>query len=69
MGGTPQRMESFAYYIAEQIGERLPPDGKLKDFSEIGQRYSMYKVGPVLSVSVSEPPTATTTNLLSLMFL
>lgn len=53
MGGTQQRMMSFAYYIAEQIGEKLPPDGKLENLSELGQRYSMYKVGPVLSVSVS----------------
>lgn len=53
LGGTQQRMMNFAYYIAEQIGEKLPSDGKLKDLSELGQRYSMYKVGPVLSVNVS----------------
>lgn len=53
MGGTSQRMESFAYYIADIIGEKLPADGKLVDLSQQGQRYALYKVGPVLSVSVS----------------
>lgn len=46
-------MEAFAYHVAEQIGFKLPPDGKLEDLSQRGQRYSMYKVGPVISVSVS----------------
>lgn len=53
MGGTPQRMEAFAHYVAEEINVELPAGGHLKDLTALGQRYSMYKVGPVLSVSVS----------------
>lgn len=51
MGGTPKRMESFAYYIMAEIGHKLPTGTKLLDISEFSHRYAMYKVGPVLSVS------------------
>jgi len=51
MGGTPKRMEQFAYYIMEQIGHKLPAGTTLLDISQFSYRYSMYKVGPVLSVS------------------
>lgn len=53
MGGTPRRMEQFAYYIANQIGYELPAGTILNDISKNSHRYAMYKVGPVLSVSVS----------------
>jgi uridine phosphorylase len=53
MGGTPKRMESFAYYIMKEIGHKLPTGTTLQDISQYSYRYSMYKVGPVLSVSVS----------------
>lgn len=53
MGGTPQRMKTFAYYVAEEINVGLPDGGELEDLTALGQRYSMYKIGPVLSVSVS----------------
>lgn len=53
MGGTPKRMETFAYYIMEIIGHKLPTGTTLLDISQYSYRYSMYKVGPVLSISVS----------------
>lgn len=51
MGGTPKRMEQFAYYIMDEIGHKLPAGTTLQDISHYSYRYSMYKVGPVLSVS------------------
>ncbi|XP_026479462.1 uridine phosphorylase 1-like [Ctenocephalides felis] len=51
MGGTPKRMETFAHFIMEQIGHKLPTGTQLQDISEFSYRYSMYKVGPVLAVS------------------
>lgn len=53
MGGTPKRMENFAYYIMKEIGHKLPPGTTLSDISQYSYRYSMYKIGPVLSISVS----------------
>jgi uridine phosphorylase len=53
MGGTPKRMEQFAYFIMEEIGHKLPAGTTLLDISQYSYRYSMYKVGPVLSISVS----------------
>lgn len=53
MGGTPKRMENFAWYIMKEIGHKLPAGTTLLDISQHSYRYSMYKVGPVLSVSVS----------------
>lgn len=51
MGGTPRRMEQFAYYIMKEIGHKLPCGTTLLDISQYSYRYSMYKVGPVLSIS------------------
>lgn len=53
MGGTPKRVEQFAFYIMEEIGHKLPAGTTLQDISQFSYRYSMYKVGPVLSISVS----------------
>ena len=53
MGGTPRRMEQFARFLMDEIGYELPTGAKLCDISQLSYRYSMYKVGPVLSVSVS----------------
>lgn len=44
-------MKAFAYYVAKEIN--AADGGELEDLTALGQRYSMYKVGPVLSVSVS----------------
>lgn len=52
MGGTPKRMEKFAYYIMDEIGYKLPTGTTLQDISRFSYRYSMFKVGPVLSISV-----------------
>merc|ERR1719245_2824645 len=51
MGGTPQRMKSFAEYMLTQLGYVLPTGTCLVDISERSHRYAMYKVGPVLSIS------------------
>merc|ERR1712106_330439 len=51
MGGTPQRMKSFAEYMLRQLGYLLPTGTCLVDISERSHRYAMYKVGPVLSIS------------------
>lgn len=51
MGGPQKRMESFAQFIMKEIGYELPVGTELKDISQRGNRYSMYKVGPVLSVN------------------
>ncbi|XP_063230253.1 uridine phosphorylase 1 isoform X4 [Bacillus rossius redtenbacheri] len=51
MGGTPKRVEQFAHFIMDEIGHKLPTGTTLLDISQFSYRYSMYKVGPVLSVS------------------
>ncbi|XP_017782199.1 PREDICTED: uridine phosphorylase 1 isoform X2 [Nicrophorus vespilloides] len=51
MGGTPKRMQDFADYIMKEIGYKLPTGTTLQDISRYSYRYSMYKVGPVLSIS------------------
>ncbi|XP_073980187.1 uridine phosphorylase 1 isoform X2 [Rhodnius prolixus] len=51
MGGTPKRMQEFAHYIMGEIGHKLPAGTMLQDISQYSYRYSMYKVGPVLSIS------------------
>lgn len=51
MGGTPKRMEGFAHYIMDEIGYKLPAGTQLQDISAFSYRYSMYKVGPILSIS------------------
>nr|CAD7393667.1 unnamed protein product [Timema cristinae] len=52
LGGTPKRMEQFAHFIMEELGHKLPTGTTLLDISQYSYRYSMYKVGPVLSISV-----------------
>lgn len=51
MGGTPHRMELFANYIGKVIDFTLPTGACLNDISKNSHRYSMFKVGPVLSIS------------------
>ncbi|XP_037091590.1 uridine phosphorylase 1-like [Pollicipes pollicipes] len=51
MGGTPRRMEQFAHFIMKEIGHVLPTGTQLLDISHNSHRYSMFKVGPVISVS------------------
>ena len=52
-GGSPKRMEKFAYFMVGQLGEKLPAGMELCDISHGSDRYVLYKVGPVLSISVS----------------
>lgn len=51
MGGTPQRMQDFAYFIKTEIGYKTPTGTQLIDISKDSHRYAMYKVGPVLAIS------------------
>lgn len=53
VGGTKKRMQDFAYYIKDELGIKLPTGVALTDITQNAHRYSMYKIGPVLSVSVS----------------
>ncbi|XP_050825301.1 LOW QUALITY PROTEIN: uridine phosphorylase 2 [Gopherus flavomarginatus] len=50
VGGSPNRMKAFAQLMHKELG--LEGDGKdLKDICAGTDRYSMYKAGPVLSIS------------------
>ncbi|KAH8284717.1 hypothetical protein KR054_000089, partial [Drosophila jambulina] len=51
MGGTKGRMEHFAYYVMQEIGLKINAATQLRDMAEAGNRFSMFKVGPVLCVS------------------
>ncbi|CAL1290662.1 unnamed protein product [Larinioides sclopetarius] len=51
MGGTPRRMEKFAHFVAKELDIKLPTGAALCDISARSYRYSMYKIGPVISVS------------------
>ena len=53
VGGTLKRMESFAYFVGQELGIKLPTGVTLKDITQNAHRYSMFKIGPVLSVTVS----------------
>ncbi|XP_076328845.1 uridine phosphorylase 2-like [Tachypleus tridentatus] len=51
MGGTPKRMKSFAHFIQKELNIKLPTGTMLEDISKHSYRYSMFKIGPVLSIS------------------
>lgn len=48
MGGSPLRAEAFASKVAKELG--LQADGSPKHIGK-NERFSLYKVGPVISVS------------------
>ncbi|XP_026845345.1 uridine phosphorylase 1 [Drosophila persimilis] len=50
MGGTPGRMERFAYRIMKDLRLKLSPVTTLRNMAD-GHRFALYKVGPVLCVS------------------
>ncbi|XP_060725262.1 uridine phosphorylase 1 [Tachysurus vachellii] len=50
VGGSPCRMKSFIEYVAKELGLE-DPKGEYPNICEGTDRYAMYKVGPVLSVS------------------
>ena len=52
MGGSPKRMGSFAELVAKEIGHHNVEKHQL-DISKT-DRFSLYKIGPVISVSVSD---------------
>uniref|UniRef100_A0ABM5F0J6 Uridine phosphorylase 2 isoform X1 n=4 Tax=Pogona vitticeps TaxID=103695 RepID=A0ABM5F0J6_9SAUR len=50
VGGSPNRMKAFAQFMHKELG--LEGDSKdMKDICAGTDRYCMYKVGPVLSIS------------------
>ena len=53
-GGAPSRMKKFAFFMADQLKYKIPAGQTLEDIARGSDRYVVYKVGPVLSVSVSE---------------
>ena len=46
-------MQKFAEYMVEALDYKLPAGQGLVDIAHGSDRYVLYKVGPVLSVSVS----------------
>ena len=46
MGGTPQRMKSFAEYMLKELGYILPTGTCLLDISERSHRYSKRRLTP-----------------------
>ena len=46
-------MLKFAYFIAKEINYKLPAGQDFCNISGGSDRYVLYKIGPVLSVSVS----------------
>lgn len=50
MGGTKYRMKEFAKHMAKVLNI----DYEANNLSKHSHRYAMYKVGPVISVSVSK---------------
>ncbi|KAK7471393.1 hypothetical protein BaRGS_00035945 [Batillaria attramentaria] len=50
-GGSPNRMQSFAKYMIKVLNYKLPAGQDLCDIAHGSDRYVLYKVGPVLSVS------------------
>jgi uridine phosphorylase len=51
LGGSPKRMHQFALYMKEVLRYELPVGLCLNNISEASDRYAMYKIGPVISVS------------------
>ncbi|CAH1774885.1 unnamed protein product [Owenia fusiformis] len=51
IGGSPRRMERFAHFLVKELGYNVPSGLALENITNATDRYAMYKVGPVLSVS------------------
>jgi len=45
-------MEDFAQFMLKQLEYQLPAGQALGNISGASDRYAMYKVGPVLAISV-----------------
>lgn len=52
MGGMVSRMKEFARLIAREIDPNFANDAELIDWTESGNRYSMFKVGCVICINV-----------------
>lgn len=48
MGGTASRMLTFANYMRDQLNISIPLGMELRNISKQSDRFSMYKLGPVL---------------------
>ena len=53
MGGSNKRMKKIAEILLKELNIKLPCGTGLANISCATDRYEMYKVGPILSVSVS----------------
>lgn len=51
VGGTTKRMLAFANEVKEYLGIKLPTGVCLENITQDADRYAMFKVGPVLSVT------------------
>lgn len=51
MGGSERRMEKFTKKVAAQMGVKIPVGAGIVNLSTT-DRYTMYKAGPMLAVSV-----------------
>ncbi|ESO90089.1 hypothetical protein LOTGIDRAFT_218127 [Lottia gigantea] len=50
-GGSPSRMKKFAEFMVEELNYKLPAGQTLCNIAHGSDRYVLYKVGPVISVS------------------
>lgn len=48
MGGTSKRMEKFAHYMKDLLGYKIPTGLTINDITKVTNRYSMFKLGPIL---------------------
>lgn len=51
MGGTSSRMEKFAHYMKELLDDETHSNLTIYDLTGTGDRYSVFKVGPILFVN------------------
>lgn len=54
MGGTAQRMEEFAKMAIKKLKITIPTGCNIIDMTSLSHRYSLYKVGPLICVNVSD---------------
>lgn len=50
-GGSPNRMKKFASFLVDEIKVKIPAGLQLCNISHGSDRYVLYKIGPILSVS------------------
>ena len=53
MGGSTSRMLDYACYVAKELDQPFKDDKMPHNYACTTDRYVVYKVGPVLFVSVS----------------